>query len=154
MVNSINNYIDVIKQELNTILAEERNLYLHKKLGYRKPEKAKKINKMREGQFMFGKYNRVTIFKALYAAAGISLFMFYLIATSFHPSMIQRKIYMTLADLPLGLVGFEIFINPSIALEAFNAFKSKDRQKNLNMQRWSGVVFLLIAIIRIAKTWL
>ncbi len=84
---------------------------------------------------MFEKYNSVTGFKILYAFAAISLFMFYSTATSFHPSMIQRKIFMTLAYLPLGLVGIISFVNPSLALEAFNAFKNKDRLKNLEMQR-------------------
>ncbi len=103
---------------------------------------------------MLEKFNKVTVFQILSIIAAASLFMFYSTATSFHPSMIQRKIYMTLAYLPLGLDGFIIFINPSIALEAFNAFRSKDRQKNLDRQRWSGVIFLLIAVINIVKAWL
>lgn len=103
---------------------------------------------------MSEKFNKVTAFQILSVIAIVSLVMFSFTATSFHPSMIQRKIYMTLAYLPLGLDGFVTFINPSIALEAFNAFKSKDRQKNLNMQRLSGVIFILIAVINIGKTWL
>ncbi len=103
---------------------------------------------------MFTKHNRIFLYKLLTAITIFSLFIFYQIASGYQFSSVERKLFTTLGILPFVLWSGIMILKPAIVLEAFKAFKSKDNLHNIKMQRFSGTVFLLLALMNMMRTWI
>lgn len=102
---------------------------------------------------MISKERGVLLCVILYILSIFSIFIFTNAASRFYPSMIERKIFMTLAYAPSGLTGIVLFLKPNLALDTFDVFKTTNKKSSLKTFRMNGLMFILMSAFSIIKAW-